>query len=167
MGVITAAVGGIIRDVLGQEPSIILRREAYVTASLLGAIVFTALVATGVERLPAAAIGGYCPSRSRARHLTRLVPSDLSRQARPGAVNARVAIPSDGGSPAHSPAIWINGNPGRRAAVRAGMETRHGRYFVQVAKPAEHQTQAPLWVRKNGKPSQSFSFSRNIHRKHR
>lgn len=58
MGVITAVVGGIIRDVLGQEPSIILRREIYVTASLLGAIAFAALMATGVERLLAGAIGG-------------------------------------------------------------------------------------------------------------
>jgi uncharacterized membrane protein YeiH len=57
MGVITAAVGGIIRDVLGQEPSILLRREIYVTASLLGAVVFTALVAMGWQRLPAGALG--------------------------------------------------------------------------------------------------------------
>ena len=59
MGVITAAVGGIIRDVLGQEPSIILRREIYVTASLLGAITFTTLTATGVDGLPAGAMGGF------------------------------------------------------------------------------------------------------------
>jgi uncharacterized membrane protein YeiH len=58
MGVITAAVGGIIRDVLGQEPSIILKREVYVTASLLGAIVFTALVAMQWDRLLAGALGG-------------------------------------------------------------------------------------------------------------
>ena len=57
MGVITAAVGGIIRDVLGQERSIILRREIYVTASLLGAIAFTTLTATGMDRLPAGAMG--------------------------------------------------------------------------------------------------------------
>ena len=59
MGVITAAVGGIIRDVLGQEPSIILKREIYVTASLAGAIVFTGLMATGVDRVLAAAGGGF------------------------------------------------------------------------------------------------------------
>lgn len=58
MGVITAAVGGIIRDVLGQEPSILLRREIYVTASLLGAIAFAVLVALGMDRFPAGAIGG-------------------------------------------------------------------------------------------------------------
>lgn len=58
MGVITAAVGGIIRDVLGQEPSIILRREIYVTASLAGAIVFIALASAGFDRLAAGAVGG-------------------------------------------------------------------------------------------------------------
>lgn len=58
MGVITAAVGGIIRDVLGQEPSIILRREIYVTASLAGAIVFIALAHIGIDRLAAATLGG-------------------------------------------------------------------------------------------------------------
>ena len=35
MGVITASLGGIIRDILGHEPSIILRKEIYVTASLV------------------------------------------------------------------------------------------------------------------------------------
>lgn len=40
MGVITASVGGIVRDILGQEPSIILRREIYVTAAVLGAAIF-------------------------------------------------------------------------------------------------------------------------------
>lgn len=40
MGVITASVGGIVRDLLGQEPSIVLRREIYVTAAVLGASSF-------------------------------------------------------------------------------------------------------------------------------
>jgi uncharacterized membrane protein YeiH len=59
MGVITAAVGGIIRDVIGQEPSIILRREVYVTACLLGAVICVALTNIGVDRLIAGAIGGF------------------------------------------------------------------------------------------------------------
>ena len=36
MGVLTGCVGGIIRDVLAGEPSIILRPELYVTAAALG-----------------------------------------------------------------------------------------------------------------------------------
>ena len=49
MGMISATVGGVVRDLLGQEPSIILRREIYVTASAIGATVFVALQATSLE----------------------------------------------------------------------------------------------------------------------
>jgi uncharacterized membrane protein YeiH len=57
MGVITAAVGGIIRDILGQEPSIILRREIYVSASLFGAIAYVLAFTIGGDRLTATAVG--------------------------------------------------------------------------------------------------------------
>jgi uncharacterized membrane protein YeiH len=40
MGVATATFGGVIRDILGGEIPIILRREIYVTAALLGATAF-------------------------------------------------------------------------------------------------------------------------------
>lgn len=48
MGVITACVGGIIRDVLAGEPSILLRPEIYVTAAALAAGLFVALMAVGL-----------------------------------------------------------------------------------------------------------------------
>lgn len=48
MGVVTASVGGIIRDLLGQELSILLRREIYVTASAIGAGLFLLARAIGV-----------------------------------------------------------------------------------------------------------------------
>lgn len=54
MGVVTAAVGGIIRDILGQEPSIILKREIYVTAAMAGAISYVVLIGAGAGRLAAA-----------------------------------------------------------------------------------------------------------------
>jgi uncharacterized membrane protein YeiH len=57
MGVITAALGGVIRDILGSEPSIILRKEIYVTASLLGALVYVACIGLGISRGGAAALG--------------------------------------------------------------------------------------------------------------
>jgi uncharacterized membrane protein YeiH len=53
MGVITASVGGIIRDILGQEPSIILRREIYVTASVMGACTYVLLFNLGADRIVA------------------------------------------------------------------------------------------------------------------
>lgn len=40
MGVATATFGGVIRDILGGEIPVILRREIYVTAALLGSTVF-------------------------------------------------------------------------------------------------------------------------------
>ncbi|HKP79620.1 MAG TPA: trimeric intracellular cation channel family protein [Phenylobacterium sp.] len=45
MGVLTSTFGGVIRDVLAHEPSILLRRELYVTPSLIGAAVFVGLYA--------------------------------------------------------------------------------------------------------------------------
>jgi uncharacterized membrane protein YeiH len=57
MGVITASVGGIIRDVLAGVPSILLRPEIYVTAAALAAASFAALVFIEVPVLVAAAIG--------------------------------------------------------------------------------------------------------------
>ncbi len=51
MGVVTGCVGGIIRDTLGHVPSVLLRHEIYVTASVLGACSYVALNALGPERL--------------------------------------------------------------------------------------------------------------------
>ncbi|WP_422785852.1 trimeric intracellular cation channel family protein [Rhizorhabdus argentea] len=56
MGVITACMGGIIRDVLAGEPSILLRPELYVTAAALAAGLFVLLTMLGVPLLTAAAI---------------------------------------------------------------------------------------------------------------
>ncbi len=56
-GMMTATVGGIIRDVLAGEPSVLLRPEVYVTAALTGAAVYTALSYFGVDRAVAAGVG--------------------------------------------------------------------------------------------------------------
>ncbi len=56
-GMMTATVGGIIRDVLAGEPSVLLRPEVYVTAALTGAAVYTALSYFGVDRAIAAGVG--------------------------------------------------------------------------------------------------------------
>ena len=57
MGVLTATVGGVIRDVIAQHPSVLLRREIYVTAALAGATVFVGLEQLGLARLPAGIAG--------------------------------------------------------------------------------------------------------------
>jgi uncharacterized membrane protein YeiH len=48
MGVLTACAGGIIRDVLADEPSILMRRELYVTAAALAAGLLVGLSLAGV-----------------------------------------------------------------------------------------------------------------------
>jgi uncharacterized membrane protein YeiH len=58
MGVITATFGGMIRDVLGAESPVVLSREIYVTAALLGACAFVGAQSVGVARESAAA-GGF------------------------------------------------------------------------------------------------------------
>jgi uncharacterized membrane protein YeiH len=40
MGVVTAVMGGMIRDILGGESPVILRQEIYATAALLGAVAY-------------------------------------------------------------------------------------------------------------------------------
>jgi uncharacterized membrane protein YeiH len=57
MGVVTGSLGGIIRDTLGHVPSVILRHEIYVTASVLGACGYITLNALGVERQVAMVTG--------------------------------------------------------------------------------------------------------------
>lgn len=56
MGVITASVGGVIRDLISGEPSIIVRPELYVTAGALAASVFVLLAQTGIPGFVAALI---------------------------------------------------------------------------------------------------------------
>jgi uncharacterized membrane protein YeiH len=56
MGVITACVGGIIRDVLAGEPSILLKPEIYVTAAALASGLFGLLLWLAVPMISAASI---------------------------------------------------------------------------------------------------------------
>jgi len=62
MGVLTACAGGIIRDVLAGEPSILMRPELYVTAAALSSGLFVGLALLGLS-LPIAggisAIAGF------------------------------------------------------------------------------------------------------------
>jgi len=56
MGVLTACAGGIIRDMLAGEPSILMRPELYVTAAALAAGLLVALTLGGVPGAVAAAV---------------------------------------------------------------------------------------------------------------
>lgn len=54
MGVITASFGGILRDQMAGEPSIVLQREIYITAALVGSAAYTGLVMAGLPVMTAA-----------------------------------------------------------------------------------------------------------------
>ena len=58
MGVMTACVGGIIRDVLADEPSILMRPELYVTAAALASGLFVILALFGAPPALAALVAG-------------------------------------------------------------------------------------------------------------
>ena len=58
MGVMTACVGGIVRDVLANEPSILMRPELYVTAAALASGLFVVMSLFGLPPLLAAAVAG-------------------------------------------------------------------------------------------------------------
>jgi len=57
MGVLTASFGGIIRDVLAGEPSVLMRPEIYVSAAALGAGSYIGLAELGVATWLAGSIG--------------------------------------------------------------------------------------------------------------
>jgi uncharacterized membrane protein YeiH len=60
VGMISATFGGIIRDVVGGEPSVILRPEIYVTAALVAAGVFIGATTSGLPRDYAVIVGVAC-----------------------------------------------------------------------------------------------------------
>lgn len=62
LGIITGCVGGIIRDVIAGEPSILMRPELYVTAAALAATLCAVLLIAGVPQSIAmglAALAGF------------------------------------------------------------------------------------------------------------
>ena len=58
MGVITAVTGGLLRDVLVQVEPVLLHRETIGTSSLGGAIVYVALVNSGIDSILSVIVGG-------------------------------------------------------------------------------------------------------------
>ena len=60
MGVLTACLGGIIRDVLAGEPSALMRPELYVTPAALSAALMVGLLVAGVPAAIAGIIAAAC-----------------------------------------------------------------------------------------------------------
>jgi uncharacterized membrane protein YeiH len=57
MGALTATFGGIMRDLLAGQPSVLLKREIYITAAVLAATVFVAASSLGLDANLAGLIG--------------------------------------------------------------------------------------------------------------
>jgi len=55
-GILTATFGGVLRDVVAGEPSVLMRPEVYVSAALVGAAVFTGMDIAGVDGTIAALV---------------------------------------------------------------------------------------------------------------
>lgn len=71
MGVLTACAGGIIRDLLAGEPSILMRPELYVTAAALASGLFVGLALLGIPGPLAALIAGSAGFALRALAIAR------------------------------------------------------------------------------------------------
>ncbi|MGG7518990.1 trimeric intracellular cation channel family protein [Allorhizobium undicola] len=56
-GTMTATLGGVLRDLIANEPSVLLRPEVYITAALIGASIFTAATLLGAPLYWASAGG--------------------------------------------------------------------------------------------------------------
>ena len=57
-GMLTATFGGVLRDLLSGEPSVLMRPEIYVTAAMAGAATFTGLELIGADT-PISAVLGF------------------------------------------------------------------------------------------------------------
>ncbi len=71
MGVITACAGGIIRDLLASEPTILLRRELYITPAALASGLFVTLFVVGLPAFAAASIAAVAGFTLRALAISR------------------------------------------------------------------------------------------------
>jgi len=71
MGVLTACFGGIVRDVLAGEPSILMRPELYVTAAALAAGLFVGLTLLGFPMWAAAVVAAVAAFALRGAAISR------------------------------------------------------------------------------------------------
>lgn len=69
MGALTACFGGVVRDLLAGQPSILLRREITVSAALLAATVYVGLKSVGLSNVEAALVAVPCGFALRAAGL--------------------------------------------------------------------------------------------------
>lgn len=82
MGAVTATFGGVVRDVLLNEPPLILKQDIYATAALIGAAVYVGLLAAGLGESPAAIVAALATFAIRALAIVFNIPSPKFARAR-------------------------------------------------------------------------------------
>lgn len=84
-GALTATFGGVLRDLLANEPSVLLRAEIYISAALAGAAAFTAADIAGLPVAISSAFGVTVAFalRGGAIHFGWTLPRYKSRPGRP------------------------------------------------------------------------------------
>ncbi|WP_306249626.1 trimeric intracellular cation channel family protein [Parvularcula sp. IMCC14364] len=82
MGAITATFGGVVRDVLLNEPPLILKQDIYATAALLGAGIYMLLLYTGLDEGIAAPVSVLLTFAARAAAIVFDIPSPKFGRAR-------------------------------------------------------------------------------------
>lgn len=82
MGAVTATFGGVVRDVLLNEPPLILKQDIYATAALIGAGVYVGLLALGLGGSPAAVVAALTTFGIRAAAIVFDIPSPKFARAR-------------------------------------------------------------------------------------
>ena len=82
MGAVTATFGGVVRDVLLNEPPLILKQDIYATAALIGAGVYVGLIAAGLSESPAAIVAALATFAIRAAAIVFNIPSPKFARAR-------------------------------------------------------------------------------------
>jgi uncharacterized membrane protein YeiH len=60
MGMLTGTFGGVLRDVIAGEQSVLMRRDVYITAAMAGAVLYVVIVGLGAPELYAALSGFLC-----------------------------------------------------------------------------------------------------------
>ncbi len=82
MGAVTATFGGVVRDVLLNEPPLILKQDIYATAALVGAGVYVALSSIGVDAGIGAPIAAMATFLIRAAAIRFNIPSPKYARSR-------------------------------------------------------------------------------------
>lgn len=83
-GVFTATLGGVMRDMIAGEPSVLMRREIYISAALAGACTFVLLEALNVPTIYSVLAGSSIAFliRGGALHYGWVLPAHKARRGR-------------------------------------------------------------------------------------